>query len=115
MWMNFDTFCKKKPKRLFEYQKEGQVIKEVSSGGTQEVKDALKSKKVYCKQWQESELEEDRIQYKSSKKMANRKVEQYQSDAQELFYSKLEQAENYKEIFKLARHPTSIDIRSTSI
>ncbi|CAK1595248.1 unnamed protein product [Parnassius mnemosyne] len=79
----------------------------------EEVKGALRNKKECFKQWQSSGLDDDRILYKTAKKLAKYKVAKQRNYSREKFYKRLENANNDRDIFKLAkqRHKNGLDIK----
>ncbi|CAH2224367.1 jg20950, partial [Pararge aegeria aegeria] len=79
----------------------------------EEVRNAVSIKKKHFKVWQGSGPEEDQKEYIRVKKEAKRKVALSMAEQNKIFYSRLENAQNDIDIFKIAkqRNRATVDIK----
>ncbi|XP_047995376.1 craniofacial development protein 2-like [Leguminivora glycinivorella] len=103
MWRDFENVCQKQAKQILGVSKGGTPIKKDTSWWSDEVKLIIKAKRDAFHKWQRSEMEKDRLEYKSMKSLAKTTVAQARAISRQDFYDKLENAPNENTIFKIAK------------
>ncbi|XP_047996374.1 uncharacterized protein LOC125234208 [Leguminivora glycinivorella] len=113
MWRDFENVCQKQAKQILGVSKGGTPIKKDTSWWSDEVKLIIKAKRDAFHKWQRSEMEKDRLEYKSMKSLAKTTVAQARAISRQDFYDKLENAPNENTIFKIAkqRHRSTLDTK----
>ncbi|CAH0731079.1 unnamed protein product, partial [Brenthis ino] len=79
-----------------------------------EVQEKIRSKKTLYRIWQSTKSDDDRTTYRDAKRETKRAVAQIRARSREGFYAKLENANNDKQLFKIAkqRHRDTQDTRA---
>ncbi|CAH0714613.1 unnamed protein product, partial [Brenthis ino] len=79
-----------------------------------EVQEKIRSKKTLFRIWQSTKSNDDRTTYRDAKRETKRAVAQIRARSREGFYAKLENANNDKQLFKIAkqRHRDTQDTRA---
>ncbi|XP_063529644.1 uncharacterized protein LOC134740918 [Cydia strobilella] len=113
MWDDFQQLCLKKAKATLGVSRGGLRLNKETSWWN-ECERSKKAKREAFKLWQKSDLEEDRLEYKSHKKIAKSAVAQSIAKSREDFYDKLEKADTENTIYKIARqrYRSTLDIKT---
>lgn len=114
MWADFEKLCLGKAKETLGVSRGALRRSRETSWWNEGVKDLIAAKRDAFKMWQKSNLEEDRLEYKSLKKIAKSAVAQSIAKSREDFYNRLENAKDENTIYKIARqrHKSTLDIKS---
>ncbi|CAK1589283.1 unnamed protein product [Parnassius mnemosyne] len=112
-WSKFENLCRNSAEKNLGISRGKLHNNKDPSCWNEEVKGALRNKKECFKQWQSSGLDDDHILYKTATKLAKYKVAKQRNYSREKFYKRLENANNDRDIFKLAkqRHKNGLDIK----